>query len=138
VIGRVAIALAVVALLAPPARAQGLGDLERRAKAFYDLLERGQKEQAAAVFPDLEKALDTEYQRLQDQMDRMRDDVMDRDGDVEQLYRESRWREPEIASLVITYHLAWVRYQGAQLTTDQKARTRSSTRPSRASRSSWS
>jgi tetratricopeptide (TPR) repeat protein len=120
VIGRVAIALAAAVLLAAPARAQGLGDLERRAKAFYDLLERGQKEQAAAVFPDLEKALDTEYQRLQDQMDRMRDDVMEHDGDVEQLYRESRWREPEVASLVITYHLAWVRYQGAQLTTDAK------------------
>jgi tetratricopeptide (TPR) repeat protein len=120
VIGRVAIALALGVALAAPARAQGLGDLERRAKAFYDLLERGQKEQAAAVFPDLEKALDTEFQRLQDQMDRMRDDVMERDGDVEGLYRESRWREPEIASLVITYHLAWVRYQGAQLTTDQK------------------
>jgi TolA-binding protein len=53
-------------------------------------------------------------------MDRMRDDVMERDGDVEALYRESRWRETEIASLVITYHLAWVRYQGAQLTTDAK------------------
>src|SRR5206468_12992054 len=94
VIGRIAIALAVAALVVAPARAQGLGDLERRAKSFYDLLERGQKEQAAAVFPDLEKALDTEYQRLQDQMDRMRDDVMERDGDVEGLYRESRWREP--------------------------------------------
>lgn len=119
-IARAVIALAVAVALAAPARAQGLGDLERRAKAFYDLLERGQKEQAAAVFPDLEKALDGEYQQLQDRMDKMRDDVMERDGDVEALYRESRWREPEIASLVITYHLAWVRYQGAQLTSDQK------------------
>jgi hypothetical protein len=84
------------------------------------MLERGQKEQATAVFPDLERALSSAYQELQDRLDRMRDDVMERDGDVEGLYRESRWREPEIASLVITYHLAWVRYQGAQLTTDQK------------------
>jgi len=120
VIARLAIALAAVVALATPARAQGLGELERRAKAFYDLLERGQKEQAAAVFPDLEKALADEYQALQDRMDRMRDEVMERDGDVEQLYREGRWREPEIAALVVTYHLAWVHYQGAQLTTDPK------------------
>lgn len=113
------LALVAVASLAAPATAQ-LGDLERRAKAFYDLLERGQKEQAAAVFPDLERALDGTYKELQDRLDRMRDEVMERDGDVEELYRQSRWREPEIASLVITYHLAWVRYQGAQLTTDPK------------------
>src|SRR5262249_5694386 len=36
---------------------------------------------------------------------------------------ESRWRDPEIASLVITYHLAWVRYQEAQLTTDAKKKS---------------
>ena len=117
---RVATALVALALVVRPGAAAELGDLERRAKAFYDLLERGQKEQAAAAFPDLEQALASTYQQLQDRMDRMRDDVMERDGDVEGLYRESRWREPEIESLVITYHLAWVRYQGAQLTTDTK------------------
>jgi tetratricopeptide (TPR) repeat protein len=120
VIGRAVIALVVVASLVRPATAAELGDLERRAKAFYDLLERGQKEQAAAAFPDLEKALQSSLDELQDRMDRMRDEVMDRDGDIEALYRESRWRDVEIASLVVTYHLAWVRYQGAQLTTDTK------------------
>jgi TolA-binding protein len=119
VIIRLIIAAFSLACLASPAQAQ-LGDLERRAKAFYDLLERGQKEQAAAVFPDLERALSSAYQELQDRLDKMRDDVMERDGDIEGLYRESRWREPEVASLVITYHLAWVRYQGAQLTTDTR------------------
>jgi TolA-binding protein len=103
-----------------PAAAESLGELERRAKSFYDLLERGQKEQAAAVFPDLERALASSLQEMQDRLDKMRDEVTDRDGDVEALYRESRWRETEIASLVVTYHLAWVRYQGAQLTTDPK------------------
>src|SRR2546430_10228897 len=48
----------------------------------------------------------------------MRQEVMDRDGDLEELYRSSRWREPEIMALVATYHLAWVRYQGAQLAGD--------------------
>ena len=116
---RLVIAAAIAAALVRPAGAE-LGDLERRAKAFYDLLERGQKEQAAAVFPDLERSLQAALDALQDRMDRMRDDVMEHDGDIEALYRESRWRGPEIESLVITYHLAWVRYQGAQLTTDIK------------------
>jgi tetratricopeptide (TPR) repeat protein len=121
VIRRIVI-LATVAVLAGDglAHAQGLSELERRAKAFYDLLERGQKEQAAAVFPELERALAAALNEYQDRLDRMRDEVIERDGDVEQLYRQSRFREPEIASLVVTYHLAWVRYQGAQLTTDAK------------------
>ncbi|MGH7893917.1 MAG: tetratricopeptide repeat protein, partial [Candidatus Binatia bacterium] len=106
--------------VAGASRAESLGELERQAKSFYDLLERGQKERAAQVFPDLEKALATSAAELQDRMDRMRDEVMEHDGDIEALYRESRWRDPEIASLVITYHLAWVRYQGAQLTSDTK------------------
>jgi TolA-binding protein len=121
VIRRAAIALLAVASLArPAAAAESLGELERRSKAFYELLERGQKEQAAATFPGLEQALASTHQELQDQLDRMRDEVMERDGDVEALYRESRWRNTEVAALVVTYHLAWVRYQGAQLTTDGK------------------
>jgi tetratricopeptide (TPR) repeat protein len=118
----IACSLALLALLLLPRKgaAVELADLERRAKAFYDLLERGQKEQAAASFPELEKALQGALDELQDRMDRMRDQVMEHDGDVEALYREGRWRDPEVASLVVTYHLAWVRYQGAQLTSDQK------------------
>jgi tetratricopeptide (TPR) repeat protein len=117
---RAVIALLALLVLPRAAAAVDLGDLERRSKAFYDLLERGQKEQAAATFPELEKALQGALDELQDRMDRLRDEVMERDGDVEALYREGRWRDPEVASLVVTYHLAWVRYQGAQLTTDQK------------------
>jgi len=114
------LATLVVLGVAAVLHAESLGELERRAKAFYDLLERGQKAQGAAIFPDLEKALASTLDELQDRLDRMRDEVMERDGDIEALYKESRWRDPEIASLVITYHLAWVRYQGAQLTTDQR------------------
>lgn len=115
------LAAVLLAVAGPPlARADTLGELESRSKAFYNLLESGQKERAAAVFPDLERALQTSLDARQDQLDRMRDEVMERDGDIEALYRESRWREVEVASLVITYHLAWVRYQGAQLTTDEK------------------
>ncbi len=59
-IRRLVIALVAAACLAGPATAaESLGELERRAKAFYDLLERGQKEQAAATFalvPDLDMA----------------------------------------------------------------------------------
>ena len=117
---RVLAALLVVVAAARPLGAESLSELERRSKAFYDLLERGQKEQAAATFPDLERALQSDLDDLQARLDRMRDEVMDRDGDIEALYKESRWRDPEIASLVITYHLAWVRYQGAQLTNDTK------------------
>jgi tetratricopeptide (TPR) repeat protein len=117
---RAVIALLTLLVLPRVGAAVELADLEHRAKAFYDLLERGQKDQAAASFPELEKALQAALDELQDRMDRMRDEVMEHDGDIEALYREGRWRDPEVASLVITYHLAWVRYQGAQLTTDQK------------------
>jgi tetratricopeptide (TPR) repeat protein len=117
---RVAIALLALACLARPAAAESLGELERRAKAFYDLLERGQKEQAGATFPALEQALASTYRELQDGLDRMRDEVIERDGDIEALYREPRFRNAEVSSLVVAYHLAWVRYQGAQLTTDTK------------------
>ena len=82
---RVLAALLVVIAAARPLRAESLSELERRAKAFYDLLERGQKEQAAAAFPDLERVLQGALDELQDRMDRMRDEVMERDGDIEAL-----------------------------------------------------
>src|SRR5581483_7684944 len=97
--------------------------LEQRAKTFYELLERGDRERATAAFPDLAGDLTSFSQSLQTRLDRMRDEVMERDGDLEELYRSPRWRDPEVMSLVATYHLAWVRYQGAQLTGDaQKKR----------------
>lgn len=95
-----------------------LNQLEQRSRAFYDLLERGARDRAAAVWPELESGLAALDDELQARLDAMRQDVMDRDADIEELYRSARWREPEIMSLVATYHLAWVRYQGAQLVGD--------------------
>src|SRR2546430_177596 len=48
----------------------------------------------------------------------MRDEVIERDGDLEELFRSPRFRDPEVMALVTAYHLAWVRYQGAQLVGD--------------------
>ena len=122
-----ALALAVV-LAGARAGAQGaagvalpsVSSLEQRSKALYDLLERGERERAAAVFPDLERDLTRTLDGLGARLDAMRDEIVERDGDIEELYRSSRWRDTEIGSLVVAYHLAWVRYQGAQLTSDPK------------------
>ncbi|TMA97873.1 MAG: hypothetical protein E6J70_15020 [Deltaproteobacteria bacterium] len=99
-----------------------LDRMQQRTKAFYELLERGERERAAAVWPEIERELAGLGDELQERLDQMRQEVMDRDGDLEELYRSSRWREPEIMSLVATYHLAWVRYQGAQLAGDPARR----------------
>jgi TolA-binding protein len=112
-------ALAVVATCAvATARAASTSALEARAQAFYELLERGQKERAAAEFPGLEHDLSSTLDALDDRLEKLRDDVVDRDGDLEALYASPEWRDPEVQSLVLSYHLAWVRYQGAQLVTD--------------------
>src|SRR5581483_3328325 len=117
-------ALGVLATLAPRARAEDEGDratlarLEQRSRAFYDLLERGERGRAAAAWPGLANDLAAFATGLQQRLDRMRDDVVERDGDLDELLRSERWRGPEVMELVATYHLAWVRYQGAQLTTD--------------------
>ena len=128
--GLVALAVVAAVAAATPVGAQGggggdrtaLAQLEQRSKAFYDLLERGERERAAAVWPDLSGDLGRFHDGLQERLNRMRDEVMERDGDLEELYRSPRWRDPEIFSLVAAYHLAWVRYQGAQLVDPAKKR----------------
>ena len=75
-------------------RRQALGELERRAKAFYDLLERGEKRAGRRHLPRPRAGdLAVVAESLRDQLDRWRDDVMERDGDLEALYREPRWRQ---------------------------------------------
>jgi len=129
----IAVALSAALARAAPALAAGadtpgggeraaLDRLEQRSRAFYELVERGERERAAAAWPDLERDLAAFGEVLQGRLDRLREDVMDRDADLEELYRSPRWREPEVMSLVATYHLAWVRYQGAQLTGDSGRR----------------
>jgi tetratricopeptide (TPR) repeat protein len=95
-----------------------LTKLEGRAKGFYEDVAAGRRERAAGEWAGLEADLAAYAGRLRSQLDAMRDEVMERDGDLEELYRSPRWRQPEIDSLVATYHLAWVRYQGAQLVSD--------------------
>ncbi len=117
-------ALAAALAAAAPARAQEGGEratlaqLEQRSRAFYALLEHGERERAAATWPGLEADLARFQAALQGRLDRMRDEVIERDGDLEELFRSPRFREPEVMSLVAAYHLAWVRYHGALLTGD--------------------
>ncbi len=121
---RAVVALAAALAAATPARAQEGGEratlaqLEQRSRAFYALLEHGERERAAATWPGLEADLARFQGGLQGRLDRMRDEVIERDGDLEELFRSPRFREPEVMSLVAAYHLAWVRYHGAQLTGD--------------------
>jgi tetratricopeptide (TPR) repeat protein len=118
------IALALLAALAAAARADESGDratlaqLEQRSRAFYEFLDRGERERAASVWPALESDLARFRTNLEERLGRMRDEVIERDGDLDELYKSPRWRDPEIMSLVAAYHLAWVRYQAAQLTGD--------------------
>lgn len=107
--------LAGLAFVRPGAAAEDVGAFERRARAFYEALERGQRERAAAVAPELERDLAATHERLTAELDRMRDAVTENDDDLEALYATPRWRDTEIAALVVAYHLAWVRYQLAQL-----------------------
>jgi hypothetical protein len=76
-------------------RAQ-LARLEQRSKAFYELLEHGDRERAGAAWPGLAKDLADFSAGIQTRLDRMRDEVMERDGDLEELYRSPRWRDPEV------------------------------------------
>ncbi len=110
--------LAALLAAAVPAAAQNVPQLESRAKAFYDQLERGQRERAASEFSGLEKDLANAADQISDEQDRLRDQVVESDGELETLLESDRWKQLEIQSLIVAYHLAWVRYQGAQLVPD--------------------
>jgi tetratricopeptide (TPR) repeat protein len=119
---QLACAVVAAALLGPGVAAAAdpaLAALERRSREFYDVLARD-RAKAAATWPALERDIAAASERLRDSLDATREEVMDRDGDLEALYRTPRWREQEIASLVLTYHLAWVRYHGAVLSEPAK------------------
>src|SRR5204862_293951 len=86
-------ALAAALAAAGPARAQEGGEratlaqLEQRSRAFYALLEHGERERAAAAWPGLEADLARFQGGLQARLDRMRDEVIERDGDLEEPFR---------------------------------------------------
>ena len=92
--------------------------LEQRARAFYALLEKGQRDRAAAEWPQLERDLMAADDQIRADKDRIRKDL-DADADEPtQAVQDPRLRQLEIESLIVSYHLAWVRYQGAQLVDD--------------------
>jgi len=118
VIARGAVALVLVAAFALSARAADVPSLEKRCQSFYELLEHGDRERATTVWPDLERDLEAARKELEARMAHLRDEVTTTDGDLDDLYHSQRWREPEVQSFIVGYHLAWVRYQAAQLTGD--------------------
>jgi TolA-binding protein len=115
---RAAAVACVLALATASAFAADTRGLEQRANAFYDRLARGDHAGARGTFPALEADLARATETLRDDLDARREALIERDGDLEALYQSPSWRDDEIASLVLGYHLAWVRYQGAQLTAD--------------------
>ena len=119
------IAGGLAALLLPAlVSASSPEELERRCKAFYEQLARGRTTQAKDEWRGLEREVGAKVAELQERLDSMREAVVDQNGSLESLYQSSRWRDTEIPAMVLQYHLAWVRYQGAQLTDDKSEKNR--------------
>ena len=120
---RVAGALAALVLMglarAVPARAADVSALEQRSRAFYGLLEKGQREQASAQWPQLERDLVAAGEQIRKDRDRLQADL--EGGEDEEgpgAGRDPRLRQFEVELLILDYHLAWVRYQAADLVDD--------------------
>jgi tetratricopeptide (TPR) repeat protein len=104
---------------AAAAGATDVAALEQRSRAFYGLLEKGQREQAAAQWPQLERDLATAVEQARTDRDRLQADL--EGGDDEEprgAARDPRLRQLEVERLILEYHLAWVRYQAADLVDD--------------------
>ena len=97
----VTLAGAVLLCTASVVHAATGAELESRSKTFYDVLASGNKARAAELFPGLERDLEARQTQLEEQLDRMREQVVDSDGDVDALYQSSRWRDPEVESFVV-------------------------------------
>ena len=133
---RLAGVLGLVVALGMTARAADVQSLEQRARNFYQLLEKGDREKAKAEGPALERDLVAAHDEIDKNKDRMRSDLEGGEDEPTQAVQDPRLRQLEIESLILDYHLAWVRYQNAQLVDDPGARRSSSRMPSTASRSS--
>lgn len=116
---RLLTAAAAVLAAAVTVHAATGAELEARSKTFYDTLGSGNKARATELFPGLERDLENREYELEERLDGMREKVVDADGNLEDLYQSASWRDAEVESFVVSYHLAWVRYQGAQLTDDK-------------------
>jgi len=114
------LALLVLACLghAVAVDAADVAALERRARAFYGLLEKGQRDQAAAEWPRLERDLVAASEQIRDDRDRLQADLESGDDEAPGAGRDPRLRQFEVDRLIIDYHLAWVRYQAADLVDD--------------------
>lgn len=115
--------LALAALLAAGGvvRAESVGSLEARAKSFYDLIEKGEKTRATDLLPALERDLDDAQKRLQDEVDDARSGSTPGDDESDEPSAPApaaSWKDAQVRLLLVQYHLAWVRYQGAQLLDD--------------------
>ncbi len=114
---RVAGAWALLLAFAAGAAAANVAALEQRARGFYALLEKGQREQAKEVWPQLERDLVAAEEEIRRTKDRMQQDL--EGGEAEEgpsdAARDPRLRQFEVDRLIVEYHLAWVRYQAAQL-----------------------
>jgi tetratricopeptide (TPR) repeat protein len=118
VIRRLAGVLGLGLVLAAAATAADVPSLEQRARAFYALLEKGQRERASAEWPQLERDLVATDEEIRANKDRLQKDLEGGEGEPTQAVQDPRLRQLEIQSLIVNYHLAWVRYQGAQLVDD--------------------
>jgi tetratricopeptide (TPR) repeat protein len=118
VIRRLAGVLGLVLVIAAAASAADVSSLEQRARAFYGLLEKGQRDRAAEEWPQLERALMAADEQIRADKDRMRKDLEVGEDEPSHAVQDPRLRQLEIQSLIVSYHLAWVRYQGAQLVDD--------------------
>jgi tetratricopeptide (TPR) repeat protein len=115
---RLAGVLGLLVALGVTARAADVQSLEQRARSFYQLLEKGDREKAKTEGPALERDLVAAHDEIDKNKDRLRSDLEGGEGEPTQAVQDPRLRQLEIESLVLDYHLAWVRYQNAQLVDD--------------------
>lgn len=115
-----ALAALVLACLAHAvaAAAADVGALEQRSRAFYGLLEKGQRDRAVAEWPQLEHDLVAAGEQIRADRDRLRADLEGDEEEPAQAVRDPRLRQFEVELLILDYHLAWVRYQAADLVED--------------------
>lgn len=116
------VALLVACGLTSGPRRAGAADvqaLEQRARNFYTQLEKGQKDKAAGEWAALERDLLAAAEQVRDDRDRLQADLESGDDEEEPgAARDPRIRRFDVELLIIDYHLAWVRYQAAQLVDD--------------------
>src|SRR5262249_6309451 len=116
--GAVGLVIGLVIALGVTARAADVQSLEQRARGFYQLLEKGEREKAKSEGAALEHDLAAAREEIDKTKDRMRADLEEGEDEPRQAVQDPRLRQLEIQSLIIDYHLAWVRYQNAQLVDD--------------------